>query len=138
MSPEQDEPNLDTCMTIASVRKIDRVTFGGASYGCPEERDVGGQEERGPDQVPNVRQVDMSRVRSHQEARANPLDVLVTNYLMLEYMLIEPQDAPFFRHDLSVVVLDKMHLCSWTLSPEIALLLRRVLLRCTLRHEVVT
>jgi len=54
---------------------------------------------------------------------------------MLEYMLIRPQDAPFFGKDLRAVVLDEMHLYSGTLAAEIALLLRRVLLRCGLRHE---
>ncbi|SDE18091.1 DEAD/DEAH box helicase [Belnapia rosea] len=78
---------------------------------------------------------DRSRVRTRKEARENPPDVLVTNYSMLEYMLIRPQDAPFFGRDLSVIVLDEMHLYSGTLAAEIALLLRRVLLRCGLRHE---
>jgi len=78
---------------------------------------------------------DKSRLRTRKEARANPPDVLVTNYSMLEYMLIRPQDAAFFGKNLSVVVLDEMHLYSGTLAAEIALLLRRVLLRCGLRHE---
>jgi hypothetical protein len=78
---------------------------------------------------------DRSRVRTRKEARGTPPDVLVTNYSMLEYMLIRPQDAPFFGKNLSVVVLDEMHLYSGTLAAEIALLLRRVLLRCGLRHE---
>ncbi|PWS37130.1 hypothetical protein DFH01_09690 [Falsiroseomonas bella] len=78
---------------------------------------------------------DESRLRTREEARANPPDVLVTNYSMLEYMLIRPQDAPFFGPDLSVFVLDEMHLYSGTLAAEIALLLRRVLLRCGRRPE---
>jgi DEAD/DEAH box helicase domain-containing protein len=81
---------------------------------------------------------DKSRVRTRLEARNNPPDVLVTNYSMLEYMLIRPQDAPFFGKDLSTIVLDEMHLYSGTLAAEIALLLRRVLLRCGLRHEDIT
>ncbi len=83
----------------------------------------------------NYPKFDKSRIRTRAEARANPPDVLVTNYSMLEYMLIRPQDAPFFGKDLCVVVLDEMHLYSGTLAAEIALLLRRVLLRCGLRHE---
>lgn len=78
---------------------------------------------------------DESRLRTREEARATPPDVLVTNYSMLEYMLIRPQDAPFFGPDLSVFVLDEMHLYSGTLAAEIALLLRRVLLRCGRRPE---
>ena len=78
---------------------------------------------------------DPSRIRTRQQARENPPDVLVTNYSMLEYMLIRPQDSPFFGNALSVVVLDEMHLYSGTLAAEIALLLRRVLLRCGRRPE---
>jgi ATP-dependent helicase YprA (DUF1998 family) len=78
---------------------------------------------------------DRSRIHTRQEARENPPDVLVTNYSMLEYMLIRPQDAPFFGKELSVFVLDEVHLYSGTLAAEIALLLRRVLLRCRVKHE---
>jgi Lhr-like helicase len=73
---------------------------------------------------------DPCRIKTREQARQNPPDVLVTNYSMLEYMLIRPQDSPFFGNALSVVVLDEMHLYSGTLAAEIALLLRRVLLRC--------
>ena len=72
---------------------------------------------------------DGSRIRTREDARASPPDLLVTNYSMLEYMLIRPQDAPFFGADLQAVVLDEMHLYSGTLAAEIALLLRRVLIR---------
>jgi hypothetical protein len=83
----------------------------------------------------NYPRFDPSRIRTRQEARADPPDVLITNYSMLEYMLIRPQDAPFFGRDLRVVVVDELHLYSGTLAAEIALLLRRVLLRCGLRSE---
>ena len=80
---------------------------------------------------------DGSRLRTRVQARANPPDILVTNYSMLEYMLIRPQDAPFFGADLEAVVLDEMHLYSGTLAAEIALLLRRVLLRAGRRPDEV-
>jgi DEAD/DEAH box helicase domain-containing protein len=83
----------------------------------------------------NYPRFDASRLRTRQEARANPPDVLITNYSMLEYRLIRPQDAPFFGRDLRVIVVDELHLYSGTLAAEIALLLRRVLLRCGLRSE---
>lgn len=80
---------------------------------------------------------DGSRIRTREDARKNPPDILITNYSMLEYMLIRPQDAPFFGSDLSAIVLDEMHLYSGTLAAEIALLLRRVLLRAGKRHDEV-
>jgi Lhr-like helicase len=70
------------------------------------------------------------RLRTRQQARENPPDILITNYSMLEYMLCRPQDAPFFSPDLRTFVLDEAHLYSGTLAAEISLLLKRVFLRC--------
>lgn len=58
-------------------------------------------------------------------------DVLITNYSMLEYMLCRPQDAVLFGPALRSLVLDEAHLYTGTLAAEIALLLRRVLARCS-------
>ena len=57
-------------------------------------------------------------------------DILVTNYSMLEYMLCRPQDSVFFGPGLRAVVLDEAHLYTGTLAAEIALLLRRLAIRC--------
>lgn len=70
------------------------------------------------------------RLRTRQQARENPPDILITNYSMLEYMLCRPQDAPFFSPELRTFVLDEAHLYSGTLAAEISLLLKRVFLRC--------
>jgi DEAD/DEAH box helicase domain-containing protein len=72
---------------------------------------------------------DGCRLRTRQMARRGPPDVLITNYSMLEYMLCRPQDSVFFGSGLRTIVLDEAHLYSGTLAAEIALLLRRVLLR---------
>lgn len=77
------------------------------------------------------------RIRTRQEARKVPPDVLITNYSMLEYMLCRPQDAVFFGPDLRALVLDEAHLYSGTLAAEITLLLRRVLLRASRTAEQV-
>jgi len=69
------------------------------------------------------------RLRTREAARRSPPDVLITNYSMLEYMLCRPQDSVFFGSALRTIVLDEAHLYSGTLAAEIALLLRRVLLR---------
>lgn len=70
------------------------------------------------------------RLRTREQARENPPDILITNYSMLEYMLCRPQDAPFFSPELRTFVLDEAHLYSGTLAAEISLLLKRVFLRC--------
>jgi hypothetical protein len=71
-----------------------------------------------------------SRLMTREEGRANPPDILITNYSMLEYMLCRPQDAPFFGPALRAFVLDEVHLYGGTLAADICLLLRRVLIRC--------
>jgi DEAD/DEAH box helicase domain-containing protein len=71
-----------------------------------------------------------SRLMTREEGRANPPDILITNYSMLEYMLCRPQDAPFFGPAMRAFVLDEVHLYSGTLAADICLLLRRVLIRC--------
>jgi Lhr-like helicase len=74
-------------------------------------------------------QFERCRLRTREMARRRPPDVLITNYSMLEYMLCRPQDSVFFGPGLRTIVLDEAHLYSGTLAAEIALLLRRVLLR---------
>ena len=78
---------------------------------------------------------DKSRRRTRAEARRSVPDVLVTNYSMLEYMLCRPQDAVFFGNALRIFVADEAHMYTGTLAAEIALLLRRVFIRCGLPGE---
>jgi len=80
-------------------------------------------------------QFEACRIRTREEARTTPPDILVTNYSMLEYMLCRPQDAPFFSPELRTFVLDEAHLYSGTLAAEISLLLKRVFLRCGRKAE---
>jgi DEAD/DEAH box helicase domain-containing protein len=80
-------------------------------------------------------QRDPCRLLTRLEAQRNPPDILVTNYSMLEYLLCRPQDAPLFGNALRTLVLDEAHLYNGSLATEIALLLRRVMLRCCVRPE---
>ena len=67
---------------------------------------------------------------SRDEMRSTPPNILLTNYSMLEYMLLRPTDAQLFgnafggswRH-LSI---DEAHVYSGSLGSEIALLIRRL------------
>ena len=80
---------------------------------------------------------DKSRRRTRAEARRSVPDVLVTNYSMLEYMLCRPQDAVFFGNALRIFVADEAHMYTGTLAAEMALLLRRVLIRCGVSGETI-
>lgn len=73
---------------------------------------------------------------TRHEALANPPDILVTNYSMLEYMLMRPLERPIFdatRQWLAdnpderlVLVVDEAHLYRGAAGAEVALLLRRL------------
>lgn len=71
-----------------------------------------------------------NEIISREEIRKNPPNILLTNYSMLEYLLLRPKDAPLFagafgsswRH----VAIDEAHVYTGTLGTEIAYLLRRL------------
>lgn len=69
-------------------------------------------------------------ILSREEARRNPPHILLTNYAMLEYLLLRPSDAPIFEglfgSTWSHLVVDEAHVYSGTLGTEIAYLLRRL------------
>lgn len=81
------------------------------------------EENPGQNRLPN-------EIISREEIRKNPPNILLTNYSMLEYLLLRPEDAPLFgsafgskwRH----VAIDEAHVYSGALGTEIAFLLRRL------------
>ena len=66
--------------------------------------------------------------------REHPPHILLTNYMMLEYLLVRPsdRDALFANHRCRFVVLDEVHSYRGSLGANIALLFRRLLAH--LRH----
>lgn len=69
-----------------------------------------------------------------QALRRNPPHILLTNYMMLEYLLVRPADRDdiFANHRCRFLVLDEVHTYRGTLGANIALLIRR--LRAHLRR----
>jgi len=63
-----------------------------------------------------------------QKLRANPPHILLTNYMMLEYLLVRPKDREdiFANHRCRFLVLDEVHTYRGTLGTNIALLVRRL------------
>lgn len=60
---------------------------------------------------------------------ANPPNILLTNFAMLEYLLIRPDDSAIFEKSektLKFIVLDESHTYSGALGTEIAFLIRRL------------
>lgn len=82
---------------------------------------------------------------TRHEALAAPPDVLVTNYSMLEYMLMRPLESYLFEATATwfeahpdekfLLVVDEAHLYRGTQGAEVALLLRRLLQRLRITPE---
>jgi len=82
---------------------------------------------------------------TRQEMQRCPPDVLVTNYSMLEYMLLRPVEAPIFDRTAEwleanpenqlIIVLDEAHLYQGAQGAEVALLLRRLGSRLRLKRD---
>lgn len=64
---------------------------------------------------------------SRTEMLETPPHVLVTNYAMLEHLLLLPRNAALFQgSDLKFIVLDEIHSYSGAQATEVALLLRKL------------
>jgi ATP-dependent helicase YprA (DUF1998 family) len=82
---------------------------------------------------------------TRHEVLANPPDILVTNYSMLEYMLMRPLERPIFdatRNWLAanpeqrlLLIVDEAHLYRGASGAEVALLLRRLRSRLAVPPE---
>lgn len=80
--------------------------------------------------------VDDAELFTRHEVHANPPDVLITNYSMLEYMLMRPLERPVFDRtrewleqnpeERFLLVLDEAHLYRGAGGTEVALLIRRL------------
>ena len=88
---------------------------------------------------------------TRHEVLAAPPDVLITNYSMLEYMLMRPLERPVFDHprqwladnpeERFLLVVDEAHLYRGAAGAEVALLLRRLRSRLGItpdRMQVIT
>jgi ATP-dependent helicase YprA (DUF1998 family) len=68
-----------------------------------------------------------NHLRHRAAIRANPPHILITNFSMLEYLLIRPVDAPLFEGaHLRFIVLDEAHAYRSVQATEIAFLIRRL------------
>lgn len=66
---------------------------------------------------------------SREEMRATPPNLLLTNFAMLEYLLLRPQDNALFpegQDTWKFIAVDEAHVYDGTQGAEIAMLLRRV------------
>jgi hypothetical protein len=93
------------------------------------ERIKGYLDESGWAGAVEVAQYDRStNQQRRRELRERPPHILLTNYVMLEYLLVRPadRDAIFANHRCRFLVLDEVHTYRGTLGSNIALLVRRL------------
>ena len=65
--------------------------------------------------------------RSREEILKNPPDILITNYSMLEFLLLRPKDTTLFENsNWRFIVLDEIHTYDGAKGSEIGFLLRRL------------
>lgn len=77
-------------------------------------------------------------MRSREEIRQKPPHILITNYSMMEYMMLRQADIEIFNgKKLNAIVLDEAHLYSGDLGNDINMLIRRVLARFGMGHDEV-
>ncbi len=73
---------------------------------------------------------DIGELVSREQMRENPPHILLTNYAMLEYLLLRPVDTTLFDGPTGEywrwIVLDEMHVYNGARGAEIAMLLRRL------------
>ena len=71
-----------------------------------------------------------NELTSRDEMKAQPPHILITNFAMLEYLLLRPEDQRFFDGDTARhwrnIVLDEVHVYDGAKGAEIGMLLRRV------------
>ena len=82
---------------------------------------------------------------TRHEVQAAPPDILVTNYSMLEYMMMRPLERPIFDHtrdwlrenprESFLLVIDEAHLYRGAAGTEVALLIRRLCARLGIPPE---
>lgn len=76
---------------------------------------------------------------SREEMQATPPHLLITNYAMLEYLLLRPADTTLFDvnpHSWSFVVLDEAHVYNGANGIDVGMLLRRVTDRVALGRSL--
>jgi len=104
-----------------------RITFGRYVGDTPETKEQG--EEKFRLTNPGVDPV-KSELLSRKEMRENPPHILITNYAMLEYLLLRPKDSSFFDGEYAkhwkFLILDEAHIYNGANGIEMGMLIRRL------------
>ena len=84
----------------------------------------------GKDTVPTTVMEAEKVITDRDEMRRNPPDILLTNYRMLDFLLIRPKDAPLWQYNrpetLKYMVVDELHSFDGAQATDLACLIRRL------------
>ncbi|MBI4777150.1 MAG: DEAD/DEAH box helicase [Deltaproteobacteria bacterium] len=109
------------------LQKMPEVSFGRYTGQTQEHQDTAEQDFRHV--FPHEPRIENELI-SRDEIRDHPPHILLTNYAMLEYLLLRPKDTPLFDGILSgswaFVVVDEAHSYSGAAGMEVGMLLRRL------------
>ncbi|NOT63413.1 MAG: DEAD/DEAH box helicase, partial [Acidobacteria bacterium] len=114
----------DQLERLRNLLKGTGITFGRYTSELEEYESEG---RRKNDKAPENEIVSREAMRGHIKHSSHPPQILITNYAMLEYLLLRPQDAPIFASGLwRFVCLDEAHTYTGAQGIEVSLLLRRL------------
>jgi DEAD/DEAH box helicase domain-containing protein len=86
---------------------------------------IGGQEDK-----PSPVMTETDLITDKEMLRAAPPDILITNYKMLDYLLVRPRDFPLWRlnqpETLRYLVVDELHTFDGAQGADLACLIRRI------------
>lgn len=78
-------------------------------------------------------------ITDHETLLTTPPDILLTNYKMLDYLLVRPRDAAIWRYNsadtLKFVAVDELHTFDGAQGTDLACLLRRVKSRLQIKKD---
>ncbi len=84
----------------------------------------------GLEATPSKRMSESSIITDRYKMRESPPDLLLTNYKMLDYLLVRPKDKPLWKQNqpdtLRFVVVDELHTFDGAQGTDLACLLRRL------------
>ncbi|GGL27963.1 DEAD/DEAH box helicase [Planomonospora parontospora] len=106
------------------LARVPQLTFGRYTGDTPESARVGAEnfESLNPGE-PRL----TNELLSREEMRAAPPHLLLTNYAMLEYLLLRPADLDLFEgRSWRFIALDEAHVYDGAKAAELAMLLRRL------------
>jgi len=138
LANDQRERLRNLCKSLKDERSEFHFTFGQYIGETPENENDSQRHAR--DQQSEREQKDFCIYKNGEiihgelifryKMRENPPNILLTNYSMLEYLLLRPDDSPLFDNDRArwwtYIVLDEAHQYRGSRGIEMAMLLRRL------------